>query len=135
MVGIGAFKMTYALQGMTDAALGRMASDALARAGALHQAQIDRDQKRSDWINERADALVVKGADFDPSATDNISEAAANCAAQMQRNLTQAWRSGDDAALGRVLRQISEAYWADRSTQRAADEYDERHDKYGGRQP
>jgi hypothetical protein len=44
----------------------------ITRAGAAHEARAwawqEQCEERSDWIGERADALITRGADFDPSA-------------------------------------------------------------------
>jgi hypothetical protein len=80
--------------------------------------------ERSDWINERVEQLTASDGSYEPSDAMNASEALADASAAERVALTTALRARDRAEAGRLLMDISVAYWDRRAEDKATDEYD-----------
>lgn len=104
-------------------------NEAVARQNAYAEARQSAEQDRSDWIANRAEALMVHGNDFDPTDAENIGEALGNGQkfTALILKITKSARTGSDAELGNAVRELSRAYCNDRAADRAEDEYDEAH--------
>ena len=109
------------------------------RASANHfaaaLAEMERQEERQEAINERANALLAPGAQFDSLNVMNVSEALGNPEGKDQEDMAQqieaALREERFEEVGRVLHSLSWAYWEAAAQERARAELERQAQEVG----